>query len=110
MNYEKFNDAMCRLRQAEEDFNTALRDAYTAINEAFTTEWATNLKESQDVFCAGDEIICINENYKDYNKKLIYLGRNGRHIALCRLNDSKIQITDDLSNYQKTGKHYNVIF
>ena len=34
MNYEKFNDAMCRLRQAEEDFNKALRDVYTAINEA----------------------------------------------------------------------------
>lgn len=34
MNYEKFNDAMCRLRQAEEDLNKALRDAYTAINEA----------------------------------------------------------------------------
>jgi len=34
MNYEKFNDAMCRLRQAEEDLNKALRDVYTVINEA----------------------------------------------------------------------------
>lgn len=34
MNYEKFNDAMCRLRQAEEMLNGALRDIYTAINEA----------------------------------------------------------------------------
>lgn len=32
MNYEQFNDAMCRLRQAEEDLNRALRDIYVAIN------------------------------------------------------------------------------
>ena len=31
MDYEKFNDAMCRLRQAEEDLNKALRDVYIAI-------------------------------------------------------------------------------
>ena len=31
MNYEKFNDAMVRLRQAEEDLNKALRDVYVAI-------------------------------------------------------------------------------
>lgn len=31
MNYEKFNDAMCRLRQAEENLNEALRDVYVAI-------------------------------------------------------------------------------
>ena len=34
MNYEKFNDAMIRLRQAEEDLNKALRDVYMVINEA----------------------------------------------------------------------------
>lgn len=34
MDYEKFNDAMCRLRQAEEDLHKALQDAYTVINEA----------------------------------------------------------------------------
>ena len=33
MNYEKFNDAMCRLRQAEEDLNKSLQDATVAINE-----------------------------------------------------------------------------
>ena len=32
MDYEKFNDAMCRLRQAEEDLNRALRDIYVAIH------------------------------------------------------------------------------
>lgn len=31
MDYEKFNDAMCRLRQAEEDLNKALRDVYAII-------------------------------------------------------------------------------
>ena len=34
MNYETFNEAMCKLRQAEEDLHKALRDVYTAINEA----------------------------------------------------------------------------
>lgn len=110
MNYEKFNDAMCRLRQAEEDFNKALQDAYTAINEAFAIAWETKLKELQDDFCVGDEIICINKNGKNYNKKLIYLGRNGCHIALCRLEDGKMQFTNNLSSYLKTGKHYNINF
>lgn len=32
MNYEKFNDAMVRLRQAEEDLNKALQDVYVAIH------------------------------------------------------------------------------
>lgn len=32
MDYTKFNDAMCRLRQAEEDLNRALRDIYVAIH------------------------------------------------------------------------------
>ena len=31
MNYEKFNDAMIRLRKAEEDLNKALQDVYVAI-------------------------------------------------------------------------------
>lgn len=34
MDYEKFNDAMCRLRQAEEDLHKALQDVYSIINEA----------------------------------------------------------------------------
>ncbi len=100
MNYEKFNDAMCRLRQAEEDLNKALKDAYTAINEAF----------SQDDFWVGDEVICTNESSKNYNKKLIYLGRNGHHNMLCKLDDGEIQVTYDLGSYRKTGKHYNINF
>lgn len=100
MNYEKFNDAMCRLRQAEEDFNKALQDAYAAINEAFP----------QDEICVGDEVMCINKSGKNYNKKLIYLGRNGRYIALCGLEDGEMQFTNDLNSYQKTGKHYNINF
>lgn len=34
MDYEKFNDAMVRLRQAEEDLYKALQDVYAVINEA----------------------------------------------------------------------------
>ena len=33
MNYEKFNYAMCRLRQAEEEFNKALQDIQIVFNE-----------------------------------------------------------------------------
>lgn len=33
MDYEKFNDAMCRLRKAEEDFNKAIQDIQTGFNE-----------------------------------------------------------------------------
>ena len=33
MNYEKFNDAMCRLRQAEENLNKSLQDVADVINE-----------------------------------------------------------------------------
>lgn len=101
MNYEKFNDAMCRLRQAEEDFNTALQDAYTAINK--------EIIEDEVDLRVGDEIICINVNDKNYDEKFIYLGINGRRIALCRLNDGELQYTTKLKNYRKTRKHYNVI-
>lgn len=100
MNYDKFNDAMCRLRQAEEDFNKALQDIQTVFNEACT----------QDEICAGDEVICINKNCKNYNKKLIYLGRNGCYIVLCSLDDGGMQFTNDLNSYQKTGKHYSINF
>ena len=100
MNYEKFNDAMCRLKQAEENLNKALQCVYAAINEAFP----------QDDFWVGDEIICINKNGKNYNKKLIYLGRNGRYIVLCSLDDGGMQFTNDLNSYQKTGKHYDINF
>ena len=31
MNYEEFNDAMCRLRQAEENLHKALQDVYAII-------------------------------------------------------------------------------
>ena len=101
MDYEKFNDAMCRLRQAEENLNKALQDVYAAINE----------KESEDKadLCAGDEIICINVNGKNYDEKFIYLGKTDWRIALCRLKDGELQYTTKLKNYRKTGKHYNVI-
>ena len=33
MNYEKFNDAMCELKQAEENLNKALQNVAVAINE-----------------------------------------------------------------------------
>lgn len=44
MNYEQFNDAMCRLRQAEEDFNKALQDAYSTIDKAYLNDSSTELQ------------------------------------------------------------------
>ena len=102
MNYETFNDAMCRLRQAEENLNKALQDAYAAINKEET-------KDRADLRI-GDEILCINVNGKNYDENFIYLGRNGRHIALCRLEDGEIRFTSNLVNYRKTGKHYTINF
>lgn len=46
MNYEKFNNAMVRLRQAEEDFNKALQDIQTAYNE-YEKELAEKTKETK---------------------------------------------------------------
>lgn len=43
MNYEKFNDAMCRLRQAEEDFNKAIQDIQTGFNE-----YEKDIKEKEE--------------------------------------------------------------
>lgn len=49
MDYTKFNDAMCRLRQAEEALNIALRDIYVAINEADKQPmYGGMLQESED--------------------------------------------------------------
>ena len=101
MNYETFNEAMCKLKQAEENLNKAFQDAYAAINEEKT-------KDEADL-CVGDEIICINVNGKNYDEKFIYLGKNGWRIALCRLRDGELQYTNNLKNYRKTGKHYKVI-
>ena len=52
MNYEKFNDAMCRLRQAEEMLNGALRDIYTAINEAERQPMYGEMIEDKEIYDA----------------------------------------------------------
>lgn len=46
MNYEKFNDATCRLRQAEEDFNKAIQDIQTGFNE-YEKELTEKTKQTQ---------------------------------------------------------------
>ena len=48
MTQEKFNDAMVRLRQAEENFNKALQDAYSAINKAYLNDSSTELQAQID--------------------------------------------------------------
>ena len=50
MNYEKFNDAMCKLRQAEENLNKALQDVAVTINDVQIDE-AYN-KGLQDLYNA----------------------------------------------------------
>ena len=51
MNYEKFNDAMVRLRQAEESLNKAFRDVYKVI-------YVANLKDD----CAENIVQRYSEN------------------------------------------------
>ena len=126
MNYEKFNDAMCRLRQAEEDLNKALRDVYLAIYEGETLNKEeiidktlariTKRKESQELH-VGDEI------------EYTYPGREPEKCIVIGLDNGigseKIiwTIGSDLSSgpswfssecyfgetYRKTGKHYDSI-
>ena len=60
MNYEKFNDAMCRLRQAEENLNKVLRDVADAINEVerksqkFHENYDKDLHEALHILAAED--------------------------------------------------------
>ena len=60
MNYEKFNEAMCRLRQAEENLNKVLRDVADAINEAerksqkFQENKDKDLREALHIIAAED--------------------------------------------------------
>lgn len=52
MNKEEFNNAMCRLRQAEEDLNKALRDVAVAANEAQIDEaYNKGLQDLYDACC-----------------------------------------------------------
>ena len=52
MNHEKFNDAMCRLRQAEEMLNMALRDIYIAISESEKQPMYGEMIEDKDIYDA----------------------------------------------------------
>lgn len=106
MDYEKLNDAMCKLRQAEEEFNKKLQEAFKPIIDDINR--IERESAALEDYCYGDEIICVNENYSNYNKKYIYLGRNGWGITLCRLDDGDMRHTANLTNYRKTGKHYNI--
>ena len=49
MNYEKFNDAMCRLRQAEEDFNKKLGEIF----KPFADKMNKQQKEDNDDYYKG---------------------------------------------------------
>ena len=105
MNYETFNESMCKLRKAEEEFHKKVQEAFKPIIDEINR---IDKEESaaMENYCFGDEIICVNEKCSNYNKKYIYLGRNGRHIIICRLEDDEIQYTNNLANYRKTGKHF----
>lgn len=48
MNNEEFNDAMCRLRQAEGDFNNAYQDVYSAISKAYLKNSSTEVQAQID--------------------------------------------------------------
>ena len=106
MNYETFNEAMCKLKQAEEEFHKKLQEAFKPfIDEINRIDRETEMLEE---YCPGDEIICVNASCNNFNKKSIYLGKSGYRIALCRLEDGEKHFTNSLKNYRKTGQHYNV--
>ena len=50
MNHEKFNDAMCRLRQAEEMLNMALRDIYIDISESEKQPMYGEMIEDKEIY------------------------------------------------------------
>lgn len=130
MNYEKFNDAMCRLRQAEEDFNKALQDIQTIYNEcgkelaektkqARWEPWSFGnvAKESKDQeLSIGDEIeytfpgkepekyIVINLENGIGNEKIIWT--IGLDLFQRSWFSSKCYWGE---TYYKTGKHYDAI-
>ena len=107
MDYEKFNEAMCKLRQAEEEFHKKLQEAFKPfIDEINRIDKEESAAMENCRF--GDEIICVNEKCSNYNKKYIYLGKNGRRIVLCGLEDGQTRIIHNLSDYRTTGKYYNI--
>ena len=71
MNYEKFNDAMCRLRQSEEDFNKAIQDIQTGFNE-YEKELAEKTKQtrSEDLQAQIDE--AYNKGMQDLHDALSF--------------------------------------
>lgn len=130
MNYEKFNDTMVRLRQAEEDFNKALQDIQAVFNEyekeikeetkqARWEPWSFDnvVKETKDQeLHVGDEIVYSFPGREP--EKCIVIGLDNG------IADEKIiwTIGLDLSQrswfsskcywgetYYKTGKHYDAI-
>lgn len=75
MDYEKFNDAMCRLRQAEEDFNTAIQDIQTGFNEyEKEIKEKTKQTQSEDLQAQIDE--AYNKGLEDARNAVLQLYDN----------------------------------
>lgn len=87
MNYEKFNDATCRLRQAEEDFNKAIQDIWTGFNE-----YEKEIKEKTKQTRTEDLQAQIDEAY---NKGL----EDARNAVL--------QLYDNENWHEIFGSYYN---
>ena len=112
MSYETFNEAMCKLRQAEEEFNKKLQEIF----KPFIDEIKDKESKDRDELHIGDEI------------EYMYPGREPEKCIVIGLDngiaDEKIiwTIGLDLSqktwfstasyygdSYRKTGKHYDAI-
>lgn len=130
MTSEKYNDAMVRLRQAEEDFNKALQDIQAVFNEyekeikeetkqARWEPWSFDnvVKETKDQeLHVGDEIVysfpgrepekCIVINLENgiENEKIIWTIRPD--LSQLSWFSSNCYWGD---TYRKTGKHYDAI-
>ena len=130
MNYEKFNDAMCRLRQAEEALNKAFQNVYDVITKDSTDKVRRDMfdatvyaslvtlranKEKSDTLCIGDEIEYIK--YGKSSEKRIVIRIDDREgdekiiwtIGLDRFDQYGTSTKDPTEKYRKTGKHYDSI-
>ena len=75
MNNEEFNNTMCRLSQAEEDFNKALQDAYSAIDKAYLKNYGTESQaQIEKAYSKGleDARNAVLQLYETENRKEIF--------------------------------------
>ena len=72
---EEFNNTMCRLRQAEEDFNKALQDACSSIDKTYLKNYSTESQaQIEKAYNKGleDARNAVLQLYETENRKEIF--------------------------------------